>query len=218
MKSYTRVLISLAVMAPLMFGSAAVAHGETATQTNESKPTAATAVDTTPAKVTERVAARKAALKTKLAAAEETRLKGKCKASQTVVMGLNKRLDNVAVNHTKHYQEVSEKLAGLITRVGDQGGDITKLKQAKDAYDAKVVAYKTQLGTYQQALADVQAMDCTVDAAGFKASLETARSTRAELAKSAADIRTYVQQNIKPVLVELRTQLSKQSTTQGSNQ
>jgi hypothetical protein len=57
--------------------------------------------------------------------------------------------------------------------------------------------------------------DCTADPTGFKASLESARTAREQLAKSAADIRAYIQQTIKPTLVEIRAQVAKK--TEGSN-
>jgi hypothetical protein len=164
-----------------------------------------------------RLEKRKTELKTKLLATEQVRLKARCKASQAVLTGLSKRLDNTAANHTKAYKAINTKLSTLTPKLDDKGLDTTALKNAQVTLANKIAAYETNLKSYQQAVSDLKTMDCVADPTAFKASLETARSLRQKLHDSAADIRTYVNQTIKPILAQLRAQLAqKESTTEGA--
>ena len=59
-------------------------------------------------------------------------------------------------------------------------------------------------------------MDCASDPTSFKASLEKARSLREQVTKDAQEIKSYVNDTIKPTLKEIRAALEakeKETTT-----
>lgn len=155
----------------------------------------------------ERLAKRKTDLKTKLAGAEEARLKLKCKAGQVPVKNLSGRIKGLETSRDKVYANLINKLTNVSEKLKERELDTATLDTQIAMLKTKIETFRTDIAIYKQAVSDLGEMDCVSDPAGFKASLETARSARGKLAIDAAAIKTFVKENIKPTLVTLRTQL-----------
>lgn len=163
----------------------------------------------------ERLEKRKAELKTQLTAAQQQRVKTRCKPAQAAIKVLDQKVNANVPNRIRAYEELSNHLPKLITKLKAKGVDVTTLEQQQETLKAKVAAYKADADTYKQALADLNEIDCAADTTGFKASLESVRTLREKLSASMADITKYVKETIKPALQQIRTQLEAQSKPGG---
>lgn len=155
----------------------------------------------------ERLAERKAKIQAKLDRAQETRLKGRCRAAQVILKSYGERLGRLDERRTAAHDTVVAKLNDIVTRVGDQA-DTTELKTSIETLQDKIDDFETTLDEYRQAVDDLAAMECTEDPEAFKATLETVRTQRKDLLADAKDIRKFVIETIKPQLKELRTELA----------
>lgn len=157
----------------------------------------------------ERLAERKAALEQKLTAAQETRLKARCKSAQGLLKAAEVRIKGVETRRMNAYEKLTNRLNELSTKLKDQGVDTTELDAQLTELQTKVDAFKEQITEYKQSVSDLAAMDCTADPEAFKASLEAARTARAEAVDAAKAIHDYVLGTIKETLKEIKTQLEK---------
>lgn len=207
MKIRTRVILSAILLTPLLFFSAAQAVDHTSTASPEDKKAMLT-----------RLEKRKAAFKTKLTAAEQTRLKQKCKASQGKLSSLGGRVKGIETSRNNVYRELVERLTKLTPRLQDKGVDTKELEAEIEVLETKIETFKTDLADYKQAVSDMSEMECETDPVAFKASLEAARTAREKVAADAAAVRAYVKETIKPTLQELRQQVEgSKKTTEGTN-
>lgn len=210
MKVRTKLMLASGFLTPmLLFGGVAAVEDNTTTtdddkvitqqteETNEDKPTLA-----------ERLEARKAALQLRLSFAEQQRLKLRCKGAQGLISPLAGRIQGIETSRTQVHEHLLDRLEKLSERLADRGVDVTTLNTQIDELETKIETFKTDLEEYKQAVADLKDMDCVADPDAFKASLETARNLRAKLKQDVVDIRTYLNDTIKPTLKAIREQLA----------
>lgn len=138
----------------------------------------------------QRIADRKTALKTKLDAALQARLKGKCKASQKLVTAAKTKSDKAIENRQKAYEAVQTRLDALVAALEKANIDTATIADLQTQVDTAIEKLKTDVTAYNQTLTDLAGMNCETDPTGFKATLETARTQRKQVAKDAADLRT----------------------------
>lgn len=186
------VAVSGVLMAPT-FGLAAIAENatNTPTTTNTSAQTT-TETPKTETTLAQRLEARKTALKTKLDATTKKRIETKCKPAQALVTAAQKKATTAGDNRVKIYGEISTKVDALITKLKTAGADTTELESLQTQLKTKITTFTTDAASYKQSLEDLAALDCVSDPTAFKATLETARTQRAQLAKDAADVRTQL--------------------------
>lgn len=203
MKNRIKITIAAALCLPLPAFVPVVVHAQepdnTTTISNGST------IDKTGLK--ERLAKHKAELKTKLGAAEESRLKLKCKTGQVSVKNLSGRIKGLETSRDNVYTNLVNRLTKAAEKLKGRGLDTATLESQIATLQTKIETFKTDLAAYKQTVSDLGEMDCVSDPAGFKASLEAARSARLKLAADSAAIKTFVKEDIKPTLVTLRTQL-----------
>jgi len=145
----------------------------------------------------------------KLSAAEERRVAGLCKASQTVITRLQAKIATTAQSREQRYTRVSEKLDTLLAKLKAASIDTTNLEAAITKMDEKVLTHtSTSMGAYQTALADLIEMDCAEDPSGFKAVILRVREQRKSLVGEAAELKELITVEIKQALTELRAQLA----------
>ncbi len=162
-----------------------------------------------------RLTQRKTQLKTRLTAAQQARIKNRCKATQGLLVSFDARIKTVESNRVNAYDTILDHLNSLTTRVGDKA-DTTDLQAQIAVLNSKVEAFKTDFTAYRQAVEDLHTMDCGADPAAFQASLESAKASQAQLRTEVMDIRAHITDMIKPALAALRAQL-KQKQGQGIN-
>lgn len=164
------------------------------------------------AKLAERIANYKTKQAVKLATAEETKLKGSCKAAQAKITALGAKSTATYTARTKLFTSVTTKLTSLQTGLTDAGVETKDLEAAQAAFLKAGAEYKTAYEALQSDLTDTAELDCVTDPTAFKAALMTARTDRqvmADKAKAVVDILPTV----RAALVTARKDLAKDTTT-----
>jgi chromosome segregation ATPase len=157
-------------------------------------------------------------LKVKPTTAEVARLKLKCVAGQTKVKALETRVDNGITTRIEAYNNLTDRLEKLTTKLKAANVDIAKLEEETTELKTKISTFEADLAKYKVTLQDLRALGCQADPTGFKAALEAARSARATVAADAAIIRAYVKDPIKVTLADLKTNLDKNTTDDKSKE
>jgi peptidoglycan hydrolase CwlO-like protein len=196
----TGLLMPVFVMAPVL----AVETTDTTTTTTTSQQTD----DTQKAELQTRVQKRKEALKTKLTTLEQKRLQTKCKNSQGLISNLKGRITGIETSRTQVYTNLVDRLNNLQSKLDTKGADTAELKTEITTLQTKIDTFKTDLAAYKQSVSDTATLDCTTDPTGFKASLEDSRAGLTKVRSDAQDIKTYVNDTIKPTLKNIRATLS----------
>lgn len=155
-----------------------------------------------------RLEKRKADLKTKLTNAQKTALKNKCKAAQGRVSSVGGRAKGILTSRTKVHENLVARLENLSEKLEAKQVDTAEFNDMIAELKAKIATFQTDYAIYQQTLVDLEAMDCTTDPDGFKASLDAARLNLQTVNNDAKAIRAYLTDSIKPLLVTIRTQLA----------
>ena len=164
-----------------------------------------------------RLEKRKEALKTKLTVAQEKRLGLRCKNAQAMIKDLQAKATKVHVNRAEAHKNLVTRLTTLQGKLDSKGADTAKLKTQITELQTKIAMFDTDLATYKQSVADLVDMDCTVDPAGFKASLEEARAELKKVQADSAAVKAYVKDTIKPTLVAIRVSIAGTSEAPGAN-
>lgn len=216
MISMTKTGIKLTLMSLLLApvfifaAGAAVAQSPDApvpTDNDTASPSREAEVQNQPA-LAERLAKRKAALKQRLTFAEQNRLKLGCRAAQGRLRSVEVRLNGIETRRHTAYENLTNRLTGLSEKLADKGIDVTVLNQQLTELQAKIADFDANLAEYKQAVADLTAMDCQADPEAFKASLEAARTARAETVQAARSVNQYLKETIKPTLQTIRSNLA----------
>jgi hypothetical protein len=200
-----KLILSSLIVTPLLLVPA-VAHAVTTTTTTTETVTTET--------TTQRIGKYKLTLKVQPTAAEQIKIKANCKAAQVKGRILSTQINQKVVLRSAAYVSVTGKIDSLITDLKAANIDTAKLQTERDALQKLITTYGTDLKAYQENITDMNAVDCITDPVGFKAALETARTSQATVLKDIIAIRTYVNDTIKPTLQDIITS----NTTNGSAQ
>ena len=158
-----------------------------------------------------RVEAYKAKLGTAPSQAELNKLKLRCSVAQTVFKNLQGRVETVNETRVNVYKNIGTSLTDLQTALKAKSINTAKLDEQMKDLDAKSTAFKTDMAAYVQAVTDSAAIDCATDPLALKASLQESRILHDKLVVEVADIRTTVNNTIKPTLVQVKTDLQAQA-------
>ena len=220
MKKYLRLFLVIGFMAPTLAYATVAAQSSTGgtDSTTTSSGSSATTTNTQSSDDTkglaDRLAARKAALKTKLSAVQSDHLKNVCKSAQGKATSTDSKVKGLATSRTQVYANITSKLNDLVTKLQAKNVDVTQLKAEITSLQSQITTFNTDLATYKQDVSDLVAMDCASDPTAFQASLDTARAARDKVLQDSTAIKTYVDGTIKPTLQQIRAQLAK---TEGDN-
>jgi len=198
----TSLSLVFALGAPL----AAQAEGQTVTSNSTTTTTDSSSTDDSAGRPS-RLEAEKKNLKEALTEAIKTRIAGRCVAAQAIVKGKLKNNGVISTTRTSLYDDVVTNLQALVTAAKAKNVDVTELQTEITTLQAKIASFKAVNTTYQQALADLSALDCKTDPTAFKAALEAARADQLAVFNSAKDIRTYLNDTVKVTLKALKTKL-----------
>lgn len=198
--------------AGLLLLSPVAAFAQTSTAAS---PPASSANQASTTTLDQRIAARKATLKTNLTATVQLRIKAKCKAAQVLINTSKTKTQTNIDKRSDLYAAILQSLQNLITRLKSQNIDTTQLGNVETELQAAAAQYKTDDTTYGQSLIDVANIDCVADPSGFKATLDSLRAERATLAKDAAAIRA-LQPALSKALADARVAIANKQTTNGS--
>ncbi len=160
----------------------------------------------------ERWEKRKKQFGTELTYYEKTQLKLRCKPAQTgQIQKVGGRLNGIQTSREKVHSNMVNHLNSLIPKLEVAGLDTTTLSSQIEMLKTKIETFNTDFSTYEQAVADMEAIDCAAEPDGFQASLEDARASLEKLKTDAKDIRTYVKETIRKELVNLHKLLGSES-------
>ncbi len=164
----------------------------------------------------QRVDAYKAKLGTSPSQSELNRLKLRCSVAQTVFKNLQTHTTDVQKNRNTVYEGISKDLTDLQAALKAKSVDITKLDAQMKELTTKTTQFKTDMETYTQAVADSGAVDCATDPLALKAALQEARTAHDKLVIEIADIRTSINNTIKPTLTQVKTDLQAQAAAKAA--
>lgn len=166
----------------------------------------------------ERLESYKAKVSAKLADAQAKRIAGRCKSAQNKLSAYRKSASVVAQNRTRVYAGVVEKLDTLLAKMQKAELNTQTLETARDDMQADLVILKASFDNYDTALADVEAMDCTVDPDAFIAALSEARNLRTGLKTQVQEFRQFAVVQMKEILQDLKTQLENKTESTDDSQ
>ncbi len=198
----TTISVAMVMLVLLLAGLATVRAQETINSEDQTTTEPKTTIQ-------ERLVKRKAAYQTKLNSSELARLRARCKGAQVPLGPIRDKLVTTQKNRVNAYNTLQDRLNLMVTKVDDKA-DTTELQSQIKVLDEKITALEQSIADYRQAVSDLIEIDCATDPNGFKASLEEARSLLAKLKESSKDIRTYINDSIKPSLKTIRETLAKE--------
>ncbi len=155
-----------------------------------------------------RIQDRKAAMADKLSSAQESRIAKRCAAAQEKVTSLKTRTEEAINKRITRYNEVTNKLGALLEKLNLAGVDTTVLQSAITEYKAAVNSIQSSVVTYTATLDDLAVMDCGSDPAGFKATLEAARTQLGQVISDSNSIKDNSISAIKAALKTIREGLA----------
>lgn len=158
----------------------------------------------------------RAQLGTELSRAEQERIRLRCSVAQTSIKNLQGRIGDVQTKRLNAYDSILSSLNGLLSRLDAQAFESSDLQTDVDELSSKVSAFRQTLSSYKQAVDDMVIIDCAQDPTTFQAALQSARQNHQNIMIETGEIRTYINNTIKPTLQAIRIQLAEGRTTGGS--
>lgn len=184
--------------------------GNTLAATTDKTTSTPTATPTTTPEVTDekgrttRISTYKKDLKETLTDAVKIRIAARCEGAQGIVKAKTTNNGTVSTARAAAYADIVKNLQSLSTTLSADGSDVTTLNANISVLQTDITAFNTANTTYQQALADVAALDCKTDPTAFKAALEAARTDQKAVFKAAQTIRIYLTDTVKVTLKALK--------------
>ncbi len=151
----------------------------------------------------------------RLTIAEERKIKGACKGAQNVVLRLSENASQVKQIRQNAYSSISDKLERLAVKLEVAGVDTSTLNDAINSMDAEVDIFLATMTDYETILVDLSNLDCESDPQAFKAALSAAKQQRVTLVSSSQGLRNYFNNSIKPILQQIKQELSTDTEGEG---
>ncbi|GEM_PF-3282901 len=152
----------------------------------------------------------RAQLKEALSTTDEQRIQLRCLAVQANIKTLATRSGEVQTKRVAAYSEITKEMDALSASLKNQAFETSELDKNIAELKVKVTAFQTTLADYKQTLEDLTVIDCSQDAASFKAALETARDLHTKLIGQVAEVRAFILNALKPSLQQVREELVSQ--------
>jgi len=159
----------------------------------------------------ERIEKYKANLKETPTKSQLERLKLRCSVSQTALGNLQTRLTSTQKKREAVYNTVQTKLDNLITVLEEKEVELTDLKAQTNQYKKKTTTFNTNLEAYKQAVEDAAELDCNTDPLALQAAIQEGRNRLTKLVSSVNDIRSHINNVLKPSLLNVKEDLKTQA-------
>jgi hypothetical protein len=214
-KKSLRMSTTVVVSGLLLLATPAALAAQTSTSPNSASSTPTTSdttktektTDEPAAKLTDRLAKYKTRHVVKLLAAEETKLKGVCKAAQVKLKVTDTKTGTANDGRTKIYTGIVKQLDTITSRLKDAEVDTTELVAARKQLHALIDQYNSDYQGYKTELNDLSEMDCVTDPTAFKAALLSTRADRVTMVSDAKDIHDYIS-TVKDALTKAKQALA----------
>lgn len=143
--------------------------------------------------------------------AELERLKLRCSVSQTALKNLQTRVATAQESRTEAYNSINTKLNELISVLNEASIETADLKAQTDALKKKTDAFAGDLAAYKQAIDDASEVNCAEDPLALRAAIAEGRNRLTKLVSSVSDIRTTINNLVKPSLQKVKADLQTQA-------
>lgn len=164
-----------------------------------------------------RVEKYKADLATTPTKGELDRLKLRCSVAQSNVKNVETHVATVQEKRTKAYDAINKSLSTLTTVLKAKSIETTKLEAESKNFKTKTDQFNSDLKTYKQAVDDAANVNCSQDPLAFRASIEEARVYLTKLISEVTDIRSDVNNLLKPALNDVKSDLQAQQKATTNN-
>lgn len=147
-----------------------------------------------------RISQRVSRVKPDLSDEQKRNYKLRCKGAQTKV---SKHLDNAkrfSDNHDKKFDTFLDKTSSLVDKLETEGKDVATAQTVIEKAANANVAVKTAYESYVLALTDTAEIDCQIDPAGFRASIDEAKQKFRDLRTARQDLRKLIKVDLKTAL------------------
>lgn len=159
--------------------------------------------------IRERVQARKNQSQINLDEAQKARISARCKAAQTALNAVSKRVEQAGTIRSQVFNGVLERLKQLAFDLEVNNVDTSTLASQIVSLEQKVSGFDETFAANSQAVQDIAQMeDCGSDPEGFRVSLESARSLAKDAKQSESEMINYLKETIKPTLQAVRSELA----------
>jgi hypothetical protein len=152
--------------------------------------------------------------KVQLSAADKADIAAKCSLAQSAVNDRRTKDVKAAAIRLQTYNELVQRLTFLVDNLSSQGNDASQLLNAQNYFVATINNYLSDAENYKTAMDDLVNMDCKADPAGFRATLEEARTLRAKTGTDVAAVKnnlSNLQKNLASARQALITHTGKKS-------
>lgn len=143
----------------------------------------------------------------KLTNTKEKRIANACKTAQKKIATVLEKTQTFQFKHSEIHQNWLTKLTNLSARVAATGIDTTTLDGYIQELNALVAQNSLDLENYVSGLQEVSTSNCEADVATFYSNLQTARATRALVVDDTKSVLSYIRDNIKAELQNIKQQL-----------
>lgn len=129
----------------------------------------------------------------KLTRVQTERLQARCSAAQAKLKQVEGNLSSIETNRERIYGQTLARMSKIATRLEGKGPASETYQQEVAAYRDLIMQFKSDFTEYKAHIGDAATVDCKADPQGFKAALETARTSRINLLKMTENIRQQSQ-------------------------
>lgn len=162
--------------------------------------------------LTARIEARKAKFQTRLNNEEATRISGRCNGAQQKFAGIGKKFtENDTPLRTK-YEAYIKRIQDVTQKAEAKGVDTAELKKNTDTFNQKYQAMIAAINEFNVSISDLQSIDCKANPTGFKASLDSARASLAEVQAARAELQKIAKGPLQNSFKALKIAIAKEKS------
>lgn len=168
--------------------------------------------------LTDRIEERKKQVESTITESKEDLIAKKCEAAQEMISKSLTRINTVSETRNEAYTNIVNKLNNLATRLADNDIDNSSVIAAADEIEKLATDFNGLIDGYVQDIEDATSINCVNNPNDFYVTLESARESIKDLKAKAVEIKNYVKQDIKQVLMDLKDELSNDDSTESRSE
>lgn len=135
-----------------------------------------------------RLEARKNKLQTRLNNDQAAKLSGRCVGAQQKLVGISKKFSESDRPLRAKYDAYAVRLQKITQKAEERGIDTADLKKNTELFKQKHQDMVAAINEFNVSISDLQAADCRTNPTGFKATLDSARTSLAEVQAARAEL------------------------------
>lgn len=182
------------------FAEGAHVYAHDVTEKTTSTAHSATEVSDVKARIDER----KARLNTKLDAATQKNISGKCVSAQAKLKMVSAKLKETNEKYIPKYEEFIKKSENMESSLSGDGVKSSELLGQIGEAKTKLAAVKTATQSLQASVDDAASVDCKADPTGFKATVDDARIQSKALTEAKHELTKYARTTLKTTLQSIK--------------